>query len=118
VPSPADGDARPIDARSRRLVAKLAHALGRVPFAVTLLAAHHAALDRATPARAKAILVGAIAYFITPADLIPDVIAGLGFTDDATVLAAAARALAPHITDVHHADARRTLESIARQAGR
>lgn len=34
----------------------------------------------------KAIVLGGLGYFILPVDLIPDVIAGLGFTDDASVL--------------------------------
>ena len=33
----------------------------------------------------KIIFVAAMAYFIMPADMIPDFIIGLGFTDDATV---------------------------------
>ncbi len=34
----------------------------------------------------KAKIMGALGYFILPADLIPDAIALLGFTDDAAVL--------------------------------
>jgi uncharacterized membrane protein YkvA (DUF1232 family) len=33
------------------------------------------------------LIVGAILYFVMPADAIPDVLAGLGFTDDAAVIA-------------------------------
>ena len=39
--------------------------------------------------KAKAVLFAAAAYFVMPVDMLPDVIAGLGFTDDATVLATA-----------------------------
>ncbi len=45
------------------------------------------------PIEKKAIVVGALGYFILPADLIPDFIVALGYTDDAAVLAAAAAAL-------------------------
>ena len=45
--------------------------------------------------------MAALAYFIVPADLVPDVLAGIGFTDDATVLMLAIQALAPHIRDDH-----------------
>ena len=34
----------------------------------------------------KAIVVGALGYFISPLDVIPDVILGTGFLDDASVL--------------------------------
>ena len=33
------------------------------------------------------LIVGAVVYFIMPADLVPDFIAGLGFADDAAVIA-------------------------------
>ena len=37
----------------------------------------------------KAALIGAIAYFVLPADAVPDVLPLVGYTDDAAVLAAA-----------------------------
>ncbi len=88
---------------------KVRRTLARLPFVETALAAHHAALDRRTPAAAKAVLLAALAYFVLPADLIPDFIVGLGFTDDMAVLLTAVRALAPHITDEHRAAARQQL---------
>ena len=33
------------------------------------------------------LIVGAVVYFLMPTDLIPDFIAGLGFVDDAAVIA-------------------------------
>jgi uncharacterized membrane protein YkvA (DUF1232 family) len=88
---------------------KVRRTLGRLPFIETALAAHHAALDRKTPASAKAVLLAALAYFVMPADMIPDFLVGLGFTDDMAVLLTAVRALSPHITAQHHAEARRQL---------
>lgn len=38
------------------------------------------------PIEKKAIVIGALGYFILPTDVIPDFVALLGFTDDATVL--------------------------------
>ena len=38
------------------------------------------------PIEKKAVVLGGLGYFILPADIIPDVMAGLGFTDDAAVM--------------------------------
>lgn len=72
-----------------------------VPFAEELLAAYYCAFDRETPLPVKASLVGALAYFVLPADAIPDVLPALGFTDDAAVLATAIRLVASHIRPEH-----------------
>src|SRR3972149_2233266 len=69
---------------------KIARHLAVLPFADQAVAACYCALDPATPLRVKGILLAALAYFIMPIDLVPDVIAGLGFTDDLTVIATAA----------------------------
>ncbi len=37
-----------------------------LPFAEDLLAAHYCAFDRQTPAQVRAVLLGAIAYFVLP----------------------------------------------------
>ena len=62
-----------------------------------------------TPLRAKGILLAALAYFVLPTDVIPDMIFGLGFTDDAAVLMAAITAVRAHITPAHRAAAREAL---------
>lgn len=85
---------------------KLRRTAGRVPFSETALAAFYSATDRATPLAAKATLFGALAYFVLPADVIPDLLPGIGFTDDFAVLLAAVRATAGSIRDRHRAAAR------------
>ncbi len=50
-----------------------------LPFADELLAGYYCAVDPATPLRARAVLYGAIAYFVLPFDIVPDWILGLGF---------------------------------------
>ncbi len=57
----------------------------------------------------KAVLVGALAYFVLPTDHIPDVLPVIGYTDDAAVLAAAIKLVASHITPEHREAARRML---------
>lgn len=49
------------------------------------------------PAWSKTIIVGALAYFISPVDAIPDFTPGIGFVDDLGVLAAATTSVAVHI---------------------
>lgn len=83
----------------------------RLPFAGELLAAYYCACDPATPGYVKAALLGALAYFIMPVDMIPDFIAGFGFTDDAAVLLAAVRAFSKHISPAHRDRARAVLDS-------
>jgi uncharacterized membrane protein YkvA (DUF1232 family) len=80
-----------------------------VPFMEELVAGYYCALDRKTPLRAKAILVAALGYFVLPADAIPDVILGLGFTDDIAVLTAAIAAVRAHMTPAHRLAAKRAL---------
>ena len=105
------GAARRDDARyvRRHFWKKVRRTLGLVPFLEDAIAAWFCALDPRTPARVRAVLLGALAWFIMPADLIPDFIAGLGFTDDASVLLAAMTMVSPHITGRHRARARRAL---------
>ena len=88
---------------------KLRRNLGRVPFLDEALAAYYCARDRETPTRVKAVLMGALAYFVVPTDMIPDFVAWAGFTDDAAVLAIAIQTVAPHIKPRHRARAREAL---------
>lgn len=85
---------------------KARRTLGRVPFTEDAVAAFHCATDSATPLPIRATLFGALAYFIMPLDIIPDFIAGLGYTDDAAILMAAFTAANSHITDAHRQKAR------------
>jgi uncharacterized membrane protein YkvA (DUF1232 family) len=80
-----------------------------LPFAEDLLAAYYCAFDRETPAGVKAALIGALAYFVLPFDVIPDMLPVLGFTDDAAVLATAIRLVVTHLKPEHRAAARAAL---------
>lgn len=83
---------------------------GKIPFAEDLAAAYFCAVDPSTPGRVKGILFAALAYFVLPADAIPDFLAGIGFTDDAAVLAIAISMVSRHMTVAHRARARAALE--------
>ena len=84
----------------------------RIPFAEDLAAAYFCAVDPATPTKVRAILLGALAYFVMPFDAIPDFIAGFGYTDDATVLAMAIGLVARHINEAHRLKARALLDDV------
>ena len=83
--------------------------LGKVPFSEEVVAAFYCATDTATPLAIRATLFGALAYFVLPIDIIPDVIMGLGYTDDAAVIFTAIKAAQTHITPEHRRLARRWL---------
>jgi uncharacterized membrane protein YkvA (DUF1232 family) len=95
------------EARVRRGFWEKARAtLGKVPFTEDAVAAFHCATDPATPLPVRATLFGALAYFVVPLDVVPDLLLGLGFTDDAAVMVAAFTAARMHITEAHRARAR------------
>ena len=83
VPAPGD------EARVRNgFREKMLRFAAKVPFAGDLAALYFSARDPATPTRTKALMLAALSYFVLPTDAIPDVFLGVGFTDDAAVIAA------------------------------
>ncbi|WP_039988041.1 YkvA family protein [Vibrio owensii] len=68
--------------------------------------------DSNTSVRHKAILGGALAYFVLPTDMVPDVLAGVGFTDDMAALTLAANSVGNAITEEHEEQAREKLSSM------
>ncbi len=100
----------------RRFWGRLKRIAADLPFAEDLVTAYYCAFDRQTPRHVQIALVGALAYFILPVDILPDLLPMMGFTDDAAVLAAALRLVVGHITPAHREAARRTL-SRAKAAG-
>ena len=84
-------------------------ALRSIPFIDEVAAAYFAMLDPATPTSARLTLIAALAYFVSPFDIVPDFLLGIGFLDDATVLMAALAAVRGSIRDEHREAARRAL---------
>ena len=62
------------------------------------------------PAKTRTIILGALGYLILPADVIPDLVPVLGFTDDIGILAAALAAVAMYVDDETRAQADAALE--------
>ena len=58
------------------------------------------------PTKIKAGIIGALGYLISPLDLIPDFMPGIGFADDAAAIAAAVALAQVYINDEIRAQAR------------
>ncbi|MBA5761352.1 DUF1232 domain-containing protein [Vibrio sp. 404] len=71
-----------------------------------------AVVDSNTSVRHKAVLGGALAYFVLPTDMVPDVMAGVGFTDDMAALTLAANSVGSAITEQHEQKAREKWHSM------
>ena len=54
--------------------------------------------SKEVPVKTKTLIIGALGYLILPADLVPDFIPALGFTDDLTALMVALRTVNKYIT--------------------
>jgi uncharacterized membrane protein YkvA (DUF1232 family) len=89
-----------------KFVVKAKRYLNRIPFAADVAAMYFCLLDSRTPLWVKGIVAAALAYFILPFDAIPDLMPLVGFSDDASVLAAAFAAISAHVTDEHREKAR------------
>ena len=93
----------------RKFWRRLKREAARIPFVEEALTAYYCAFDRQTPVYVKAVLLGAIAYFIIPDDLIPDYIPLIGYADDAAVIATAMKLMSAHIKPEHREAAREML---------
>lgn len=94
---------------------KIGRVAARIPFANQAVSVYYAARDPETPMAAKGIMLGALAYFIMPLDAIPDVLAGIGFTDDAAVITAVIATLGANVRRRHREAADRALDRLRDQ---
>lgn len=85
-------------------------AVRALPFGEDVVAAYFCVLDPTTPTRVRGILLAALAYFVSPIDLIPDFIAVMGFTDDLAVLTLAITSVRSSMKPEHFEKARQALE--------
>lgn len=100
----------------RGLWKKLVRVAGVIPFAEDAAAAYYCAVDPDTPLRVRGALLAALVYFIVPIDMIPDFFVGLGYTDDASVLALALALVSGHMKPEHRDAARQALDKNAARA--
>ena len=89
---------------------KMRRVAAKVPFAKEALSVWYCAKDDETPLAAKGMMLAALAYFVMPVDAIPDVIAGLGYTDDAAVFTALMAIVGRNLKPRHKAAAHRDIE--------
>ena len=85
----------------------------KVPFAKDLLSVYYSARDEETPLRSKGLMFAGLAYFILPTDAIPDIITGLGFTDDAAVLFTLLNVVGRSVKPKHKEAAKSLLQRMA-----
>lgn len=93
--------------KGERLYTKISGAFGKIgkKLIYRCLLLYFAYRRKATPRWAKGIILGALGYFISIIDFIPDIIPGLGYTDDFFMIALAISTLSYYINDEVRAQA-------------
>ncbi|MDI4666311.1 DUF1232 domain-containing protein [Xanthobacter autotrophicus] len=115
-PDERDKAARDEESVRRGFWKKIKATAASVPFAEDAVASYYAAFDRETPLKVRATLLAALAYFILPLDIAPDIFPLIGFSDDAAVLMAALKLLSSNVKADHYAAARDALTRLADKA--
>lgn len=81
--------------KAKKFVAKL-------PFVRDITAFYYAVLDPKVPIVKKGMLAGAVIYFLSPIDLIPDFLGMMGFADDAMVAKLVLNTAQEILTEEHY----------------
>lgn len=102
------------EGREKQFLKKIRRFIAKIPFARTALAMFFALRDPDVPLAAKAPIAGALLYFVLPFDLIPDMILGAGFVDDAAVIATAFKAVQSIMQEKHYLQADAYLDELKR----
>lgn len=77
-------------------------AIRQIPLGRDVVAAYYCAMDPATPTRVRGVLLAALAYFILPIDVVPDMLALIGFGDDMAVLMTAIAMVRGSMNESHY----------------
>lgn len=97
------------DRSFRQKIKKYAAVAGR-KLAEPALAMYYCMKDKDTPLKAKLTIIGALGYFILPADMICDLTPLIGFTDDLTVIITAYGLIRNYVKESHWQKAREQAE--------
>ncbi|EGV37161.1 YkvA family protein [Neisseria weaveri] len=81
-----------------RKIGRFAGRLGE-PVIRQLYALYYLFKDPGTPKKTKAIILGALVYFLSPIDSIPDLLGPLGFSDDIAVITLVYAQMKRHMTE-------------------
>ena len=92
-------------------VARFAARLG-APAVRQLYALYYLYKSPTTPKRAKMIILGALVYFFSPLDSLPDLLGPLGFTDDIAVIALVYAQMKAYLTEDIKVRAREATEKL------
>lgn len=88
--------------KSDAILRKILRVAKHIPFARHAVAMTYALRDPNVPVGKKALIAGALLYFLSPFDLIPDIMVGIGYTDDAVVVMAALKAVQDILSVAHY----------------
>lgn len=102
------------ESKASAILKKVLKVAAKIPFASHVVAMVYALRDPAVPIQKKAIIAGALLYFLSPLDLIPDFMAGIGYTDDAAVIMAALATVQNVMTPEHYQRAEEFLASMGK----
>lgn len=69
------------------------------PLLCAALKLFYAARKSETPAWARGVMIGALIYLVTPLDAVPDLLPGVGYTDDLSIILAALGTVALYIDE-------------------
>jgi uncharacterized membrane protein YkvA (DUF1232 family) len=89
-------------------IRKTAQKLGADVIYIALIL-YYALQSPSTPVWAKTVIIGALGYFVSPIDIIPDITPGVGHTDDVAVMVFAIGAVAMSINEEIRKQARNKL---------
>lgn len=87
----------------------ISKAAKQLPIIEEIVAGYYCAFDRNTPFKVRLTLIGALAYFVLPLDVVPDFIMGIGFADDVALLTYVLKTVHDNITDTHRLRAKQAL---------
>jgi uncharacterized membrane protein YkvA (DUF1232 family) len=92
---------------------KVRRAAARIPFAADVVSLYYCAMDDQTPRAAKALILAALVWFISPFSIVQDLMAGIGFVSDAAVIAAVIGIIGANLKPRHREQAKAALKRMA-----